>query len=132
MEGGNPQIRPITAAGEWALKSANLSTFHTAMYLMPCFVPSHIPSESHYSYFSRILSLTGRKMGLVGGTMGTAAFVATAMQNSRHCEDGLNYGVSGLAAAGLWSRAWGLSKRAVFIWAFAAGLLGPFLFSPSI
>jgi hypothetical protein len=71
-------------------------------------------------------------MVLVGGTMGTAAFVATAMQNSRHCEDGLNYGLSGLVAAGVWSRAWGLSKRAVLIWAFAAGLLGPCLFSPSI
>lgn len=130
MEGQKPQIGPIVVAGQWALQSANLGTFYLALYLVACLSPPRLPAESMSAYWGRIGIWAGRKVSLVSGTVGTAAMVVTALQNSRHCEDRLNYAFSGLVAAGVWSKPWGLSRRAVMGWALIAGLFGPFLFSP--
>jgi len=132
MEGQKPQVRPIAAAGLWALQAANLSTVYSALYLAVCLAPSRLPYESMPSYWGRVGTGAVRKIGLVSGTVGTAALIATALHNSRHCEDRLNYALSGLVAAGVWSRPWGLSRRAVLGWTLTAGLCGPSLFSPLV
>lgn len=97
------RIRAVDTAAEWFYKGANI-----AFYFSLCLGPVDKPRNSAplVRYAGTLARYTLTQMVTVGGTIGTMFFVSTALWHLRGVNDGVNYGLGGVATMLLWHRMW--------------------------